>query len=111
MEIEIINQESGLISKHEVTPTQNNREDGWSVVLAGGNSIFITSKKGKWEARHHADISPQLLEAIGEAIWSYPNQQQGWFADAEHLQSVLKRQESAMQKRHNMKLFTQPSPL
>jgi hypothetical protein len=106
MEINIINSKSGLISKYEVTPTQNDQENGWSVVLSAGNSIFITSKEGKWEARHHADVSPQLVEAIGEAIRAYPGHQESSLMDAEIALKISDRQENEMQKRQNMRLFT-----
>ncbi|MBC7914762.1 MAG: hypothetical protein H7Y07_11650 [Pyrinomonadaceae bacterium] len=68
MKINVIDPNSGANLELEATPAEINMQEGWSVIMPTGQSIFITLYKGCWEGRNNKIASTDLVNAIGRAI-------------------------------------------
>jgi hypothetical protein len=49
-------------------PEDYNGEQGWRIISPDKDSFVVVQKDGEWQVMDEADINPELIKAIGEAL-------------------------------------------
>lgn len=71
MKISIKDPETDIILNCEAFAAENEQEQGWSVLLPKGSSIFITEQQGEWKVRHDGTVNLKLVDELGIAITNH----------------------------------------
>ena len=111
MKIKVKDPHTNEILQLEATPAENDKEQGWSVTLPAGNSIFIVLRRGEWKVRHNETIEQDFVNAIGKAInpssgkseqtWEEPKNPEK-ASDERDLEKLLRQKKEAEIRKNNL---------
>jgi hypothetical protein len=54
----------------DAEPEDYNGEQGWRIIYPSKDSFVIVHKDGEWNVMDDEDINPEIIEKIGQALYS-----------------------------------------